>query len=504
MRLFKSRGSAAAGSSQSAAPQYAQNAPARSGVPRAESVASGSVGAPERVHVRIPPGARPGTTLQFPNSRGQQFRAQVPPGVPPGGVIIVEIPAVRGPNLPTPVAQAVGPRAVASAVPAASGGLYPSLQAQGGFAPPPPPPPWTPTNPPPPPPWPPGMSGMASAHDDDDDQLAAAIAASLSTLQEEQQDQELLASALEESSRSARSSRSRSRGVVSASDGVTIVADDPGESAAPTAHANEGADAAPILGTPVEQMPSLLRSLAEGQKLAECPICFEDLCAQPCAVFKRGGHRVCSHFLHEACALSLPSRDCPLCRAAFCEVVRVPSLSSDPGGWFECVDVEGDGRLSKAQVLEVLTTQFPLDMDKAEGAIDELWPRWDLDGSGYVTRAEFSTPQTGLLAYARAHLLKTPEAAAPVPDISSDRLRWFEYFDEEGRQSLSREAVVRGLIKTYGLGSDLSQVTQMRALVEATWPIFDTANTGFVSREEFLKPGDGLADAIIAARATLR
>uniref|UniRef100_A0A7S0NWH2 EF-hand domain-containing protein n=1 Tax=Calcidiscus leptoporus TaxID=127549 RepID=A0A7S0NWH2_9EUKA len=100
--------------------------------------------------------------------------------------------------------------------------------------------------------------------------------------------------------------------------------------------------------------------------------------------------------------------------------------------------------------------------------------------------------------------MKVPEAPAPVPDIGADRTGWFKYFDEERRQSLSREAVVRGLIKTYGLGSDLSQVSAMRALVEATWPIFDTGGSGRISREEFLKPGDGLADAIIAARATLR
>eukprot|EP00965_Chrysotila_dentata_P075234 2485343-Pleurochrysis_carterae.AAC.1 len=30
--------------------------------------------------------------------------------------------------------------------------------------------------------------------------------------------------------------------------------------------------------------------------------------------------------------------------------------------------------VSQAQVLEVLVTQFPLDTDKAEASIDELWP----------------------------------------------------------------------------------------------------------------------------------
>jgi len=104
----------------------------------------------------------------------------------------------------------------------------------------------------------------------------------------------------------------------------------------------------------------------------------------------------------------------------------------------------------------------------------------------------------------RRHLLKEPERAARVPDIALDRLAWFDHFDEERMQSLSQEGVVRGLIKTYELGSDLAQISQMRALVEAVWDVFDTEGTGRVSKKEFLKPGDGLADAIIATRATLR
>ena len=62
---------------------------------------------------------------------------------------------------------------------------------------------------------------------------------------------------------------------------------------------------------------------------------------------------------------------------------------------------------------------------------------------------------------------------------------------------------MRALIKTYNLSADLGQVRQMRELVSAVWPLFDLDGTGLVTREEFLRPGDGLADAIIASRATL-
>ena len=63
-------------------------------------------------------------------------------------------------------------------------------------------------------------------------------------------------------------------------------------------------------------------------------------------------------------------------------------------------------------------------------------------------------------------------------------------------------AQVRALIKTYSLASDLGQVRQMRELVSAVWPLFDLDGTGRVSQQEFLRPGDGLADAIIASRAS--
>jgi len=94
-----------------------------------------------------------------------------------------------------------------------------------------------------------------------------------------------------------------------------------------------------------------------------------------------------------------------------------------------------------------------------------------------------------------------------VPDIATERLRWFDYFDEESAGRLSQEAVVRGLIKTYGLSSDLAQVVQMRENVAAVWALFvdGVADEGdaCVTREAFLRPADGLADAIIASRATL-
>ena len=249
--------------------------------------------------------------------------------------------------------------------------------------------------------------------------------------------------------------------------------------------------------------------------------------------------------------------------------------------------------------MEALVTQFPLDVERFEEALEQLWPRWDHDQdgaaprlhavrprpalpgqhgplagcswpgassavtwpraggarlgallspvrtwrrlhraapcrpTGAISRAEFFRPEVGLLDFVRTNLLRQRVALVPVPDISQERLRWFEHFDEEKTGSLKQEelvraaprqdvpcmhvhamlihtrpctrpacAQVRALIKTYSLASDLGQVRQMRELVSAVWPLFDLDGTGRVSQQEFLRPGDGLADAIIASRAS--
>jgi len=265
-----------------------------------------------------------------------------------------------------------------------------------------------------------------------------------------------------------------------------------------------------------------------------------------------------------------------MCRAEFHGVRRVPSLKDDPDAWFRCVDVEGNGQLTRTQVQEVLVTQFPLDVTKFEAAMETLWPRWDHDLSGYVTREEFLSPESGLLNDVRTQLLKMPQAQQqPVPEIATERLKWFDHFDPAGAGALSQAARrprprlldrapsrphpsyapvpcaaggrrprsdqdVRSWVRLGASAADAG--ARRRRLGGAPRPrapraaprrdallppqIFDSDGSGYVSREEFLKPGvrshaalralcctadhvrgrapqDGLADAIIASRATM-
>ena len=277
--------------------------------------------------------------------------------------------------------------------------------------------------------------------------------------------------------------------------------------------------------------------------------------------------RVCGHLLHYQCAQELPSKSFPSCRprspltpphlspGASVEELPALPLRLRQGGraavarasargvlphrdkartsflflsvrcrqvWFRTCDVKGDGYLSKQEVINVLLSQFPLDVDRFEARMEDAWPQVDpngdgycldgrarclsflrgpisLLGDGYVSRDEFFAPETGLLALVRANLTDDmrvePVEAAP-PDVRTQRNAWFDHFDEDKTGSLTQEELTRALVKTYALGADLAQVRTMRDFVAAVFPAFTAEAT--ISRDAFLRPGEGLADTIIA------
>ena len=251
-------------------------------------------------------------------------------------------------------------------------------------------------------------------------------------------------------------------------------------------------------------------SVSIAEQHAECAVCFDSLYTQPCAFFQRRAEncagkvqRVCPHLMHELCAYSLPQKTCPLCRAAYDNVAIMPSIEEDPDGWFSAVDMKGEGKLSRQQLVDSFVSAFPLNVKSAEGALNAEWTRWDPMESGYVTKDAIFDPRRGLLGFVRNQLLNPRSSdATGTPEIATARLQWFNHFDEEGMGALSQEAVVRGLIKTYGLKTDLARLREMRARVLAIWPLFEDSASGLVSKEVFLRPGDGLADTIIASKNT--
>merc|ERR1719326_2444332 len=137
-------------------------------------------------------------------------------------------------------------------------------------------------------------------------------------------------------------------------------------------------------GTSAADRPAALRH-------AECPICFEPL--------------------HKA-----PVGFCPMTRASIASVLPVPSILTDPEGWFRAVDIDGDGRLSVLEVVECLKAQLPVDNAALDAAAADrnhwMWQQWDSDRSGFIERNELLDPN-GLVAYVRSAFAKAGDAGPP-------------------------------------------------------------------------------------------
>ena len=162
----------------------------------------------------------------------------------------------------------------------------------------------------------------------------------------------------------------------------------------------------------------------EAVEHAECCICCDPLCEQPTAALTLRGKRICGHFFHAACCETLlgghhGGQTCPICRCDYDGMLKIPSIETDPGGWFRAVDVDGDGRLSQDEVREVLKAQLPVDWRKLEEELPVLWEQWDRDGDGTIDQSEL----IAMARYIRARLPRSDDA--PIPDVSNDKDGWF-------------------------------------------------------------------------------
>jgi len=242
----------------------------------------------------------------------------------------------------------------------------------------------------------------------------------------------------------------------------------------------------------------------QAEMKAECPICFEPLCAAKVGVFKGpDGKRVSQHFFNLEAArewLASGSGQCPMTRKRITSVLEVPDMRDDPEGWFSAVDINGDGKLSRLEVIECLKAQLDVDSASLDAAAADpdhwMWAQWDTDGSGFIERHELLSPQ-GLASYVR-QAFERRSAEGAIPDIASNKEAWYRYWDADNSGALDREEVVRALLKTFRMTSEQERVTMMRNTIDAIWPIFDDDGSGSIERNEFLRPNEGLADTIIA------
>jgi len=195
-------------------------------------------------------------------------------------------------------------------------------------------------------------------------------------------------------------------------------------------------------------------------------------------------------------------------------VLRVPSPLDDPRAWFAACDVDGDGRLSRAEVIEALCAFLPVDMRalgraaRASGP-GTLWAQWDTHGRGWLELEDVLGPGAGagrghgLIEHIRSHYLNASGGGGGVgvPALGEDdaaKRRWFEHWDEDGSGALERGELVRALIKTLALGQSVTAKRAMGDTLNALWCLFDDDNSGAIDMDEFLRPNTGLADAVLA------
>lgn len=407
-----------------------------------------------QMSLTVPVGVSGGQAFQFRTPDGRVMQTTVPPGVHSGGSFIVD---VQMPGATLPVAQP-------QPVPTSGANHQPSTRPGVGHPPSGPPPPYVAA----PPQYPAEPRGL--------DQCAAAMAGcSLSG--------------------------GNSFGGVPMGMPVQPMEERLPEVRQPACPALGNASSPGRLADSMRSNPGN-RSAAE--RHAECPICFEPLHKAPVGVFlDHEGKRVSHHFFRlDAAQKWIQSGNgmCPLTRAPVHSVLPVPDIRTDPDGWFRAVDLDGDAKLSRFEVVECLKAQLPVDNEALDSAVADLnhwmWQQWDKDGSGFIERDEL-LEQQGLAAYVRT-AFHSSAGPRDIPSIERDKGKWYDYWDEDDSGSLEQEEVVRALIKTLKLSQDQERVQQMRATVDAIWPIFDSDGSGSIERDEFMLPRDGLADMILA------
>lgn len=238
-------------------------------------------------------------------------------------------------------------------------------------------------------------------------------------------------------------------------------------------------------------------------RLAECPLCFEPLANEPILILRQKDGRSCGHYIHERCAHKTPPQHscCPVCGVRYTGLVKFPDIS-DPQAWFQAVDTDFDGRLTKDEVVAALkATCRGLDVAAFDRDIDSLWVNWDANRDGYVTIDEIFRENIGLLAYARQAYAQTRSPVDPPP--LSDQHAWFTFWDGDRSNTLDKAEVHRALVKTFDLEADPSAIAAMGSTLDAVWGIFDMDNNGTIDRGEFVAP-DGLGATLAANLAHMK
>mmetsp|Transcript_8570 Transcript_8570/g.19033 ORF Transcript_8570/g.19033 Transcript_8570/m.19033 type:complete len:786 (-) Transcript_8570:138-2495(-) len=234
------------------------------------------------------------------------------------------------------------------------------------------------------------------------------------------------------------------------------------------------------------QAPALEAQL-QGEVL-ECVICLEQLCDHPPLAYLLAMGRIgraCRHVLHLRCAQQLTQKRCPVCRASFGEARELPDIRSSPGAWFDAMDIDRTGDLSREEVLGALTVVLPIDRDKLEASL----------------RVSDSTDDTDT---GESEACESTEGGSSASEgASSGSPETVEAPEAEAKDTANVETMEAALVKSPATtGSPAIETGPAAAdasdgLVDL-WSQWDKSGRGRITRAEFEDPQGGLLVWILA------
>jgi hypothetical protein len=207
----------------------------------------------------------------------------------------------------------------------------------------------------------------------------------------------------------------------------------------------------------------------------ECPISAEALHAAAVGVLLSAtGRRVSAQFfnLNALKRWFKLSQTCPITGQRAHRVLELPDIRADPAAWFKIVDMDGDGKLSRTEIIDALKAQLPIDCKRLDMEAKALWAVWDKDGSGFIEEAEFFGPE-GMVAAVSVAFEIVSTAPAAIPSIGTDRKSWFAFFDEDKNCILEEAEFRRGMIKTLHLGMRSDDIVNIGHLcINLLWDVY--------------------------------
>lgn len=187
----------------------------------------------------------------------------------------------------------------------------------------------------------------------------------------------------------------------------------------------------------------------------------------------------------------------------FTEVKEVPDLIKDARAWFQIVDADFGGTLSKNEVLQALAAVLPVEKEKLRIAIESHWHEWDPDGEGGISQTEFLQKETGLQHYIVSNLKElkaVAHEAENIPNLDTHPIEWFEYWDLDHSGTLELDEVIRAFIRTFCISSWgeplFSRAFDMRTHATQLWTDMGFHVMDSIDFVTFIQP-HGLADTFL-------